>query len=80
MKGQLSAEMLIIMVLVLGLAFIAYTQMAKTTKNVGDAMDTKANDLINKTTYSAGDAACSTDADCQKLGFGSCDTSIGYCQ
>jgi predicted small secreted protein len=58
MKGQLSAEMLILLVLILALAAIVYTQFTKTAKNTGEDIDVKAWDIQH-----AG-RACTTDSDC----------------
>ena len=75
MKGQLSAEMLILIALVLGLIFIVYTQLSKTVTDTSKAVDTRAGDIL---TASGG---CTDDDNCTKvLGKGAtCDTATGMC-
>jgi hypothetical protein len=62
MRGQLSAEMLILLALILALVFIVYTQLSKSVNNAGNAVDQQTGQLMTAT------AACSSDADCARLG------------
>ena len=75
MKGQLSAEMLIVLAIVLGLVFIVFTQMTKTTKDVSEAVDERGEELIDKSKQRI---SCSDDADCQPFNYNQCVN--GYCQ
>ena len=80
MRGQLSAEMLIILVLILGIAFIAFTQMSKNVKDVGAASDKKTQQLIDSTTLLAQEVPCIRDADCEKFNdTWRCDEQEEYC-
>jgi uncharacterized protein (UPF0333 family) len=49
MRGQLSAEMLILMALILGLIFIAYTQLNKSVTKAATSVDTQSDQLLNAT-------------------------------
>ncbi|MFH1306258.1 MAG: hypothetical protein ABIH83_01195 [Candidatus Micrarchaeota archaeon] len=80
MRGQLSAEMLIILAIILGLVFIVFTQMTKTVKDTGEAVDERTGKLINATALSAEEMACVKDADCEKVDDAwECDVSKGHC-
>ena len=57
-RGQLSAEMLILLVLILALVAIVYTQLTKTVDNTSKGVDVKSQDTLN-----AGNA-CTSDNDC----------------
>jgi uncharacterized protein (UPF0333 family) len=81
MKGQLSAEMLIVLAIVLVLALIAFTQMTKSTKDVGAAVDAKTDALINGMELVAEDTRCYKDSDCARFNSTwSCDLQSGYCR
>ena len=79
LKGQLSAEMLIILAIILGIVFIAFTQMTKSAKDVSASVDKKTGELINMSNFNPGDVKCSGDGDCARYGW-SCDTYNGYCK
>jgi uncharacterized protein (UPF0333 family) len=64
-KGQLSAEMLILLVLILALVAIVYTQMTKTVSNAAAGVDVKSWDILH-----AGNA-CSGEFDCTNNTAGS---------
>ncbi|MFH1095071.1 MAG: hypothetical protein V1728_02540 [Candidatus Micrarchaeota archaeon] len=51
MKGQLSAEMLILLALVLGLLLVAYTYMSNTVKKTGDQVNAQTARVIAESTY-----------------------------
>ncbi len=81
LKGQLSAEMLIILVIILGIVFIAFTQMTKSAKEMGGAVDAKTQQLIEKSGFNPADVKCATDDDCIRYSSDwSCDKINGYCQ
>ena len=70
MKGQLSAEMLIVLVIVLGLAVLLATTLMKTAKDTGGKVEQKAESISN---------ICTTDSECTAIGMGSCDTATNRC-
>ncbi len=73
MRGQLSAEMLILLALILGLVFIVYTQLSKTVNNAGNAVDTQSTQLLAATN-------CQQQSDCDTLGPGyTCDLNSHKC-
>lgn len=81
MKGQLSAEMLIVLAIILGLIFIVFAQMAKSTKDVSSAVDERTGMLIEGAKFKPMDASCSKDVDCERFNrTWSCDTVKGYCR
>ncbi len=69
MRGQLSAEMLILLVLVLALVAIAFTYLTKAVNTAGDGMQAKTDDAVK-----VGNA-CSGDSDCGESGNLMCDTT-----
>ncbi|MCL6089292.1 MAG: hypothetical protein M1530_04000 [Candidatus Marsarchaeota archaeon] len=64
-KGQLSAEMLILLVLILALVAIVYTQMTKTVNSAAAGVDVKTWDMLH-----AGNA-CNLESDCTNNTAGS---------
>ncbi|VVB56930.1 Uncharacterised protein [uncultured archaeon] len=50
-RGQLSAEMLILLVLILALVAIVYTQMTKSVNTAGQNLDVKTHDMNKTGTY-----------------------------
>ncbi len=58
MRGQLSAEMLILLVLVLALVAVAFTYMTKAVNTAGEGMQARTDDAVK-----VGNA-CSADSDC----------------
>ena len=80
MRGQLSAEMLIILALLLGLALIAFVQMTKNVKDVGAASEKKTQQLIEASELKPADVPCSVDVDCWRYNeTWSCDSGTRYC-
>ncbi|GEM_PF-5733038 len=63
MRGQLSAEMLMLLLLVLGMAVLAFSYMNGMVKNVGESLNagTSAAMVENNPYY------CTTDSDCEKF-------------
>ena len=59
MRGQLSAEMLILLVLVLALVAVAFTYMTKAVNTAGDGMQAKTDDAMKIGNFcSAGGNEC----------------------
>jgi hypothetical protein len=71
MRGQLSAEMLILLVLVLALVAIAFTYMTKAVNTAGEGAQAKTDDALK-----VGDF-CSTPNDCGSNNL-DCDAT-GHC-
>ena len=67
MRGQLSAEMMILIVVVLAIVAIAATQLIGSAKDAGEQISTQSDDLYEKTSAamkgSEGDF-CVDDEDC----------------
>ena len=80
MKGQLSAEMLIVLAIILGLVFIAFTQLTKITEDVSKSVDDKTQQLINANELRPQDVPCSDDSDCDRFESTWTCGSNGYCQ
>lgn len=76
MRGQLSAEMLILLMLIIGLVIIVYSSMNKNVANVASAVDKNTDTTIQiaKTRVS-----CDNDAFCRNLGFTQGCGSDKYC-
>jgi len=80
MRGQLSAEMLIILAIMLGIVFIVYTQMSANVKKIGEGSGELADDFVQKTQPHPFDYVCANDKDCQRYdNEWRCDTSDGRC-
>lgn len=80
MKGQLSAEMLILIVVVIAVVAIAASQLMKTTENTGNKMDQEAGKLFDKTDNALKEkegGICASDEDCIS---GICDLTSYRCQ
>ncbi len=74
-RGQLSAEMLILLVLILALVAIVYTQLTKTVNTASGNMDVKTWD----TTHVNNACPSGTDTECTGSTQGSqlkCDTTL----
>jgi len=81
MKGQLSAEMLIVLAIILGLVFIAFTQMTKSTRDISNAVDSRTGSMIEQTRFRVSEIKCNDDVDCRSFNSTwTCDMSNGYCQ
>jgi len=73
MKGQLSAEMLILITVVLAIVAIAATQLMKSAKGAGEQIENQSQELYERTSTAmkAGSGEfCMNDEDCQS---GRCD-------
>ena len=79
MKGQLSAEMLIVLAIILGLVLIAFTQMTKSTKEIGAAVDKKTDTLVAQAQLIPQDIACSKNSDCMRFNSTWTCAQDGYC-
>ncbi len=75
MRGQLSAEMLIVLVVILGLAVILAGVMLKSAANAGSAVENQTNTLIEAGKGLPG-AFCTENSGCRS---DSCDTSSDTC-
>jgi len=79
MKGQLSAEMLVLMVVVLAIVAIASMQLIGTAKGAGKQASSQSQDLLDRSSdaiKSQSGEACQYDGDCDA---GSCDTTTYTC-
>jgi len=79
-KGQLSAEMLVVLVVILGLAVILASTMLKSASKAASSADAKTNEVLEISAKGAtkgvsGDY-CTADADCTSE---SCDTFTKKC-
>ena len=79
MRGQLSAEMLILLALVLGLLLVAYTYMSKTVNDTGKHIDAQTARVLAESTY------CTDSGPCGKLELGDgrtadCNTELKHCE
>ena len=76
MKGQLSAEMLIVLVIIIAIAALLASTMMKSATNASAATNRQSN-LVMATTH-----ACAADSDCTQFNAGAdtfhCETN-GYC-
>ena len=77
-KGQLSAEMLVVMVVILGLAVLLASTMMGSAKKVADKIEQKTDSLLEASDSgkSAPGYSCTEDSQCQS---GSCDSYTGKC-
>jgi uncharacterized membrane protein len=79
MRGQLSAEMLIVLVLVLGLAIFLASTMYKSASKAGAAIDKKTDEVTSGNSYSPAipsGGACSVNSQCLS---GVCDVYTNTC-
>ena len=80
MRGQLSAEMLIILVVILGVAVLVASVMLKSANKAADKVSAKTDTVLNATDAAslrgASGEYCVSDADCQS---GSCDPYTKKC-
>lgn len=81
-RGQLSAEMLILLVIILALVAIVFTQLNKVGDKTAASIDAKTDQLTAAANYGP---ACSTDSDCDPLLYPKGCQSVGttgkkYCQ
>ena len=79
-KGQLSAEMLVVLVVILGLAVILASTLMKSASKAANAADQKTNAVLEASNSSVINGAsgvyCAANADCAS---GSCDTYTKKC-
>ena len=79
MRGQLSVEMLVVLVVILGLVIIVASTMMKSADKASEKIDEKTGAVLSASegrTGASGDY-CVADADC---GSGSCDTYLRKCR
>ena len=77
MKGQLSAEMLIVLVIIIAIAALLAKTMMDSAQKTSTAASLQSTNTI-LTTTSCSDAS---DSACTKIDAGStCDTTKGYCK
>lgn len=68
MKGQLSAEMLILVAVIIAVVAIAATQLMGTAKKTGKQLEDQAEDVLSRTENAMkanADEFCSQDKDCK---------------
>ena len=79
-KGQLSAEMLVVLVVILGLAVILASTMLKSANKAASSADAKTDAVLQASdsgvTKGISGDYCAADADCTS---GSCDTYTKKC-
>jgi len=73
-RGQLSAEMLILLVLILALVAIVYTQMTKTVNKAGEGVDVKTWDTLHAGSYCTSIDECTSSTPGSQL---KCDIPAG---
>jgi len=79
MKAQLSAEMLIVLVVILGVAVLVASVMLKSANKAAEKVEQKTDAVLNSADASskgASGAYCVADADCQT---GRCDAYSKKC-
>lgn len=80
MKGQLSAEMLVVLVVILGLAVILASTLMKSASKAANAADQKTAAVLEASENGAVKGAsgdyCANNIDCES---GSCDTYTRKC-
>ena len=69
MKGQLSAEMLVVLVVILGAAILLASVMLDSAKKAGEKITERSDALFEK-------SPCLADSDCAS---GSCNQGTGEC-
>ncbi|MCX8163254.1 MAG: hypothetical protein N3D10_01735 [Candidatus Micrarchaeota archaeon] len=80
-KGQISAEMLIVLVLILGLVFIIYSQLSSNVKTLSKSTEEKTQKIVNMTNPNPANIVCQIDADCTAIDPSwTCDTTTNTCQ
>jgi hypothetical protein len=80
-RGQLSAEMLILLALILGLVFIVYSQMTKSVEDVSGTVDESTERLSNAARINPSDYRCGeSDKACQKIDEDWTCGDDGYCE
>ena len=79
-KGQLSAEMLVVLVVILGLAVILASTLMKSANKAANAADQKTNAVLEASNSGVvkgmGGDYCAADSDCTS---NSCDTYTKKC-
>ena len=74
MKGQISAEMLILLAVVLAIVALAAYYLTEVGKEGGEAVGNRTSDILHKTTLRGCHEECSEDGECIS---GKCEG--GYC-
>lgn len=80
MRGQLSAEMLIILAVVLAVLLLVASQLLKTAGEASEKVEEKSSAIFNITGAGNGDIGdpCTTNSDCKQDLF--CDPITDTCQ
>lgn len=80
MRGQLSVELLVALVILLGLAVLVAGVLMKSANKAAEKVEEKTDAVFNASdrTYASGSAGdyCSSDTDCKS---GTCNTYSGKC-
>ena len=80
MRGQLSVELLVVLVILLGLAVLVAGVMMKSASKASEKVEQKTGEVFNSTDrpYAAGRAGdyCASDSDCVS---GTCNTYSSKC-
>jgi len=79
MKAQLSVEMLVVLVIVLGVAILLASAMFRSANSAAEKIEKKTNDTLSASEMHGRAAAgeyCSSDQDCES---GSCDEYSRRC-
>ena len=79
MRGQLSVEMLVVLVVILGLVIIVASTMMKSANKASEKIDEKTGAVLSASGGAVGASGdyCVADTDC---GSGSCDTYLRKCR
>ncbi|MEM3362489.1 MAG: hypothetical protein QXH71_03650 [Candidatus Anstonellaceae archaeon] len=81
LRGQISAEMLIVLVLILGLVFIIYSQLSSNVKTLSKSTAEKTEKIVNMTKPNPQNIVCQIDADCQQIDPDwTCETLTNTCK
>jgi uncharacterized protein (UPF0333 family) len=64
MKGQVSAEMLILLAVVIAIVALAASALMNTAQQSRDSVTSRTNDVLTNTNNVANCRACTNDADC----------------
>ena len=79
-KGQLSAEMLVVLVVILGLAVILASTMLKSANKAASSADAKTDEVLKISDSGVAKGVsgdyCAADSDCT---YGGCDTLTKKC-
>ena len=78
MRGQLSVEMMIVLVVILGLAVLVASTMISSANKASQKIEAKTDTVLNSSDLAKGGpgAYCTADADCSS---GNCNTYTSKC-